>query len=97
MFLSIPAGPAPALAQQPPSHPPSTAVTHYFKMDKARADLGYDPRPSDLVKCGALDWFLEHHPHMRSTPSQRRRVLLALGLLAIIIALVTAKALGSVV
>ncbi|KAF5833988.1 3-beta hydroxysteroid dehydrogenase/isomerase family-domain-containing protein [Dunaliella salina] len=33
-------------------------VTHYFKIDKARKELGYDPQSYDLVEIGA--WYKEH-------------------------------------
>ncbi len=40
-------------------------VTHYFSIDKARTELGYAPISTDLVQCGALEWFLERMPEER--------------------------------
>ena len=32
-----------------------TGVTHYFSLDKARRDFGYEPQPRDLA--GVVQWY----------------------------------------
>lgn len=61
-------------------------MTHYFKIDKARKDLGYDPKPHDML--GVIRHFREQgHGRRRRHGSQYTisSFLTDLALVAIII------------
>jgi hypothetical protein len=63
-----------------------TGVTHYFKIDKAKHDLGYNPKPHDML--GVVHHFRElgyGYKHQKSGRYTLSRFLVDLALFAIVI------------
>lgn len=62
------------------------AVTHWFRIDKAKRELGY--RPQTLPFKPVVDWFLERghgRQHRRGRGGQTALIAVALALLAILL------------
>uniref|UniRef100_A0A3B1JR29 Short chain dehydrogenase/reductase family 42E, member 1 n=1 Tax=Astyanax mexicanus TaxID=7994 RepID=A0A3B1JR29_ASTMX len=63
-----------------------TGVTHYFNMDKARAELGYTPREYDLKE--VVEWFKSRGHGRKPANSPTKKLILDVVLFAVIVALV---------
>lgn len=61
-----------------------TGVTHYFSLEKARRELGYEPQPFDLRE--VVEWF-KARGHGRSPGSRDSECLVWGGLLACLLAM----------
>ncbi|XP_007516681.1 short-chain dehydrogenase/reductase family 42E member 1 [Erinaceus europaeus] len=71
-----------------------TGVTHYFSLEKAKKELGYEPQPFDLQE--VVEWF-KAHGHGRTPESQDCRLLVwSGGLLVLLLAIVILTWLPSV-
>ncbi|KAL7870218.1 hypothetical protein SRHO_G00077150 [Serrasalmus rhombeus] len=63
-----------------------TGVTHYFSMDKAKAELGYDPRVYDLKE--AVEWFRSRGHGRKHAASPVKKLILDALLFLIVGALI---------
>ncbi len=60
-----------------------TGVTHYFSIEKARGDFGYDPEPRTLE--GVVRWFRERGHGRRSTSVTKKFLIHFLLLLTVFV------------
>ncbi|XP_062860951.1 short-chain dehydrogenase/reductase family 42E member 1 [Trichomycterus rosablanca] len=63
-----------------------TGVTHYFSMDKARAELGYDPKEYDLEE--VVEWFRSRGHGRKRVDSANKRFVLDVVLLFLFVAVI---------
>ncbi|XP_072551275.1 short-chain dehydrogenase/reductase family 42E member 1 [Salminus brasiliensis] len=63
-----------------------TGVTHYFSMDKARAELGYNPREYDLKE--VVEWFRSRGHGRKHATSSVKKLILDVVLFVVIVALI---------
>lgn len=61
-----------------------TGVTHYFSLEKAKKELGYEPQPFDLQE--VVEWF-KAHGHGRRSAGQDSEFILWDGILVLLLAL----------
>lgn len=62
-----------------------TAITHYFSLEKAKKELGYEPQPFDLQEI--VEWF-KVRGHGRSPGSRNSEGLIWVGLLVLLLVIV---------
>lgn len=63
-----------------------TGVTHYFRLEKARVELGYDPKEYDLGE--VVEWFRSRGHGKKQVTSPIKKLILDVVLILIIVALV---------
>lgn len=63
-----------------------TGVTHYFSLDKAKAELGYDPREYDLRE--VVEWFRSRGHGRKHAASPMKKLILDVVLFVVIVALI---------
>ncbi|XP_019490215.1 PREDICTED: short-chain dehydrogenase/reductase family 42E member 1 isoform X3 [Hipposideros armiger] len=71
-----------------------TGVTHYFSLEKAKKELGYEPRPFDLQE--VVEWF-KAHGHGRRPGSHDSECLARDGLLVFLLVMAVLTWLSSVI